>query len=203
MLAEAEIEQKLREKLSAARWAHSRRVQATAGRLALKYGADVGRARLAGLVHDCAKGMTAAELMNAASLFGLKPDRVEIEQPDLLHGPVGAGLCRREFGITDEAVLSAVSKHTTGDGKMAVLEKIIYIADYTEPGRVFPGVGRLRAAAERDLDCAVLLAADQTIRYVTVRGWLLHPRTLAAREAARQKVVRKGVNCHDDANKIE
>lgn len=203
MLAETAIELRLRAMLTAECCAHSLGVRATAGYLAQKYGADIAGARLAGLVHDCAKNMSEAELVRAARAFGLKPDRIELAQPDLLHGPVGARLCREEFGIEDAAVLSAVTKHTTGDGTMTLLEKIVYIADYIEPDRAFPGVGILRAAAERDLDCAVLLAADQTIRYVTAQGWLLHPRTMAAREAARREVVRKGVNCYDDRNKTK
>jgi len=195
MLAEAEIEHRLCTMLAADRYAHSLGVRAAAGTLAQKYGTDVAAARLAGLVHDCAKGLPEAEMVCTARAFGLQPDAVELAQPDLLHGPVGARICQAEFGIEAAAILSAVSKHTTGDGAMTRLEKIIYVADYIEPGRAFPGVGILRAAAERDLDCAVLLAAEQTIRHVTTRGYLLHPRTLAARETARREVVRKGVNC--------
>ncbi len=197
MVTGDEIIEKLAVMLSPRRWHHSLGVQATAGQLAERFGADVGQARLAGLVHDCAKGLGGQELLGLAKSFGLSVDAIELAEPDLLHGPVGACLCETLFGITDPEVLAAVRVHTTGDAGMTLLQKIIYLADYIEPGRDFPGVGRLRELAERNLNLAVVQAASQTIRFVTERGRTLHPRTLAARDELVREIARKGVGSND------
>jgi predicted HD superfamily hydrolase involved in NAD metabolism len=200
MLLEQEINHRLAIALTFPRYQHSLRVQETAGILAVRYGADPVRARLAGLVHDCAKGMAPDELLRRAICCGITPDAVEEVDPELLHGPVGACLCAREFGISDPEILGAVRKHTTGDGQMTRLEKIIYLADYIEPGRTYPGIDILRNLADRDLDCAVLHAASLTIRFVSTRGKLLHPRTLAVRESLSREIAHKGVDCFDRGN---
>lgn len=149
--------------------------------LAQRFGADEEQAGLAAILHDAAKNMGAAELLSLARQDGMIVDIVQQQAPDLLHGPVAAVLARRELSVAEEAVLRAVAIHTTGAPAMSVLDKVIYLADYIEPGRDFPGVEELRRLAARDLDEAVLAAMDGTLHHVIDRGLLIHPLTVEAR----------------------
>ena len=71
--------------------------------------------------------------------------------------------------------------HTTGDRDMTLLDKIIFLADYIEPNRNFDGVEDLREAAYKNLDEAVIMALDETIKYVIDKGQLLYQKTVIAR----------------------
>ncbi len=169
------------ERLSPSRLAHTRGVVKAAQDLARRFGADEEKARLAAILHDGAKNLEGPRLLSLARQEGIIVDIVQQQAPDLLHGPVAAALARREVNVQDEAVLHAVAVHTTGAPDMSALDKVIYLADYVEPGRDFPGVEALRQAADRDLDRAVLQAMDGTLRYVIDRGRLIHPLTVEAR----------------------
>lgn len=169
---------------------HSLGVVTAAAYLAERWGADSVQARLAGLLHDCAKGMQGDELLQWSLAFGIVRDDTERTCPDLLHGPVGALLAWKEYGVTDVEVLQAIRLHTLGAEGMRLLDKIIYLADYIEAGRDFPGVEELRAAAEEDLNLAVLKAMEGTIRYVLARGLPLHPQTVRARSSLLAEVAR-------------
>lgn len=149
--------------------------------LADRYGADREKARIAGLVHDCARDLPRNILLKRVLEFGIVLDEIEEQETGLLHGPVGAHLASCIFGITDKDVFTSVYYHTTGRARMSLLEKIVYLADYVEPGRHFPGVEELRVWAQRDLNVAILRATDSTLKYVIERGGLIHPRTVEAR----------------------
>lgn len=82
------------------------------------------------------------------------------------HGLVGASFVERELGITDAEILHAIRVHTTGAAKMSLLDKIIYVADYIEPGRDFPGVQDARAIAWADLDEAVAFETKHTLAHL-------------------------------------
>ncbi|HHY93164.1 MAG TPA: HD domain-containing protein [Firmicutes bacterium] len=187
-----ELTDRLAAHLTPDRLQHSLGVVETAARLAVRWGAAVAQARLAGLLHDCAKGLTADELLQWAAAFGIVRSDTEIACPDLLHGPVGALLAWKEYGVTDRAVLTAIRLHTLGAPDMGLLDKLIYLADYIEPGRAFPGVEDLRRRAEQDLNQAVLRAMDGTIRYVLERGLPLHPQTVAARNQLLREAAETG-----------
>lgn len=174
---------KLARELSPERLEHSLGVAEDGVHLARRWGANEEQVRLAGLLHDCAKGMSPAELLQWALAFDIVRDDTERACPDLLHGPVGALLAWKEYGVTDAAVLSAIRLHTLGGEGMSLLERIIYLADYIEPGRAFPGVEELRVLAEQDLNLALLRAMEGTIRYVLERGLPLHPQTVRARNS--------------------
>ena len=175
------IKQSLQQMLSPERYRHSLGAAEAAAQLAKRYDASVEKAQMAGLVHDCGKSPSRNILLNRVLEFGIVMDEIEEVESHLLHGPVSAELARREFGITDEEMLSAIRYHTTGRVWMSLLEKIVYLADYVEPNRSFPGVDELREAACRDLDGAVLRAMDLTLMHVIERGLMIHPRTVAAR----------------------
>jgi predicted HD superfamily hydrolase involved in NAD metabolism len=176
-----DIKERLQQMISADRYTHSLGVAEAATGLAQLYGASVEKARIAGLVHDCGKSESKNILLNRVLEFGIVMDEIEQVETHLLHGPVSAELARREFGIDDEEVLSAIRHHTTGRVWMSLLEKIVYLADYIEPGRCFPGVDELRELACQDLDTALIRAMDLTLAHVIRRGLLIHPQTVKAR----------------------
>ncbi|WP_333860076.1 bis(5'-nucleosyl)-tetraphosphatase (symmetrical) YqeK [Clostridium sp.] len=181
MWSEEEIKKYLKERLSEKRYEHSLNVKKTAVKLAETYKGEVEKAALAGLVHDCAKHMSDDEILSLADKNGIFVDEVSRLNPKLLHGNVGSVVAKKIMGVFDQEVLSAVACHTTGKKNMNLLEKIIYIADYIEPARNFPGVEELRKKAFIDLDGAILDAFNNTIQVVINRGQLLHLNTIEGR----------------------
>ena len=173
----------LSNELRPARFRHSRDVSRTAVRLAEVWNADIEQARLAGILHDCARNLKGEDLLNSAKANGLMPSELENLQPALIHATLGAVLAEQRFGITNPVVLQAIRRHTTGAANMSLLDKIIYLADCIEPGRNFTGVQALRGLAEKNLDLAVLSAYDHSIRYVVDSGSLLHPATVEGRNS--------------------
>jgi predicted HD superfamily hydrolase involved in NAD metabolism len=178
-----EITNQLEKKLSPKRFKHCLGVSKTAGKLAEMYGGNKDKAVLAGLVHDCAREMPSNILLKTAEAFGIVVNDVERRDPMLLHAPVGAFIARQEYGVDDPEVCRAVMVHTTGDSVMSLLDNIVFLADYIEPGRSFPGVEKLRALAKTDLQQALLAAYDQTLRYLISERELVHPATLEGRNA--------------------
>ncbi|MFZ5827092.1 MAG: bis(5'-nucleosyl)-tetraphosphatase (symmetrical) YqeK [Bacillota bacterium] len=177
------MEEAVSQQLRGERLAHTYRVLEAARALGVRYGADADQVSVAALMHDYAKAMKPAELLDHARQRNLIVDPAEEAQPHLLHGPVAAALLREQGLVTDPAVLDAIRYHTTGRAEMSLLEKVIWLADYIEPGRSFPGVEQIRAEAEHDLDLALLHALDNSIVYVIQRGWPLHLYSIYARNA--------------------
>jgi len=182
-IKEEEIIKRLKAILSSKRYQHSLGVRDTAVKLAQLYGVDLGKASLAGLVHDWAKDLTDELLLKKAEQFGILVDNICLVCPNLLHGPVGAELISRELGIQDQEIREAVAQHTMGSEKMSTLAKIIFVADYIEPNRNYPGIDRLRKIAFKKLDLAVLMAAEQTIKYLLEKKEIIHPQTVLTRNA--------------------
>lgn len=181
MWNEEKIINYLNENLKKKRIKHSLGVRDTAVELAKIYCADIEKARLAGLVHDCAKNLNNEEMLNIAEKSGYTISMVCRKNYTLLHGAAGAYIAKTIMGIDDDEIINAVKYHTTGRENMSILEKIIYIADYTEPNRNFPGVEKLRLLSFENLDKALLRAFDNTIKYVVDNGQLLHYDTIKAR----------------------
>jgi predicted HD superfamily hydrolase involved in NAD metabolism len=182
-----EIRKKLAKTLSAKRLKHSVGVSTTAVRLAGMYGADPEKACLAGLVHDCAREMSNNILLQTAGAFGIVVTDVDKCEPVLLHAPVGAAIACRDYGVLDAEVLQAIVWHTTGGPVMSLLDKIIFLADFIEPGRSYPGVDRLRVLADYNLQDALLAAYDQTLEHLIAKRGLIHPATVAGRNALLTK----------------
>jgi len=176
-----EIKHKLETDMKPKRFVHSVNVMDTASRLADFYGVDRKKAEVAAILHDCARNMDKADVFETCRKYGIEVDEIQRRQPDLLHGPIAACIAKFEYGIKDEDVLEAIRVHTTGKENMTMLDKIIFIADYIEPGRDFPGVENIREWAYKDIDKAILLALESTIGYVIQRGMLLHPDTIYTR----------------------
>ncbi len=153
-------------------------------RLAERWGADVDKARRAALLHDCTKKLSLEEQLAVAERFRVPLDDMERREIKLLHAKTGAGIAEAVFG-TDEEITSAIRWHTTGRGNMTLLEKVIYLADYIEPNRDFPGVEELRRTCYEDLDAGLLLGLEMTIGEMESRNAPIHPKTLEARDALK------------------
>lgn len=181
MWNEEQMKSYLMVKLSQGRYKHSLGVKSSAEKLAKIYGADIVKAKIAGLIHDCAKEMDKLEILDICRKDGYNIDYVLEANPGLLHGAAGAIIARDVMKVRDEDILNAIKNHTTGKKDMSLLEKVIYLADYIEPSRNFPGVEDLRSAAFRSLDEALILSFDKTIEVVISRGDLIHRDTVEAR----------------------
>ncbi|MBB5263777.1 putative HD superfamily hydrolase involved in NAD metabolism [Catenibacillus scindens] len=162
-----EIQDMLREKQTGSRFVHTLGVQYTSACLAMRYGADVEKAQMAGLLHDCAKHMKPEKLLEKSRKHHLEVTHAQERNPFLLHGRVGAYVARTRYGVTDPEILGAVEWHTTGKPDMTLLEKIVFTADYIEPSRdKAPNLSRLRQISFEDLDQAVYEILAQTLDYL-------------------------------------
>lgn len=158
------------------------RVARIAERLAVAHGVDALRARLAGMLHDLARLYSAERLLRECAERGMPIDPFERANPVVLHARLGAELARERFGIDDEAVLSAIRKHTLADPVMSPLDEVVYLADGLEPGRDFAGRAELEAIAFRDLRAAMRAVLASSIAYLRGRDLAVSPQTIAAAE---------------------
>ena len=172
--------------LKAKRCAHVLGTAATAVKLAEKYGADAHRAEVAGLLHDCTKKLSMAEQLALCERYGIVLDELEKKALKLLHAKTGAALARDVFGVDDE-IYNAILWHTTGKPNMTVLEKVIYLADFIEPTRDFPGVDTLRRTVWEDLDRGLLMGLEMAVEEMQEMGSPIHVNTLTARDYLRGK----------------
>ncbi len=165
-----EIQNSIEKVVRKKRMKHILGVVEAAEELALLYGVDVEKARYAALLHDCCKEYPVEEQRRlAAEDFarrGVEVDEELLSYDALLHGLAGAVEAVDVYGIDDPEILEAVRVHTTGKVGMSPLDKIIFIADYIEVGRDFPGVNKLRKLAKQDLDVALLASYDATILHL-------------------------------------
>ncbi len=176
------MEQYLNEHIDGRRLIHSKRTADEAVSLAQRYGEDGKKALIAGLLHDIAKGVCKHGLQKVSKKYSVSVDAVEMDNPELLHGKIGAAMVKADLGIEDEDILSAIRWHTTGRAGMSMLEKIIYIADLIEPGRDFEGINDVRVLAYKDIDEAMLFALEQVMEFVKNKGFSLHPKSIEAYE---------------------
>ncbi|MDO9493831.1 bis(5'-nucleosyl)-tetraphosphatase (symmetrical) YqeK [Acetobacterium sp.] len=176
-----DIEADLKKNLTPKRFRHTMNVVAAADKMARDFGCNLDQARLAALLHDCAKNLTDQQQLDYAQKHQIKIDRISHNDPQLLHGPVGAVLAKERYGIDDAAIQNAIDCHTTGCKNMNTLDKIIYLADYIEKDRSFPEVETIRQMAETDLDGATIMALTNCICHVAQTGALIHKRTIDAR----------------------
>ena len=147
-------------------------------RLAPRYGVDPQRARLAGLLHDCAKSMPCEAMRALVQANVPDADVLEMTTSQVLHAPAGMVVARQKFGVRDPQILSAIRKHTLGGANMTAFEALIYVADVIEPNRaMYDGLARARELAETDIRAAARYCAQMTSDYVRSRHGVLHPRT--------------------------
>lgn len=188
----SQMQEKLRGMLTEKRFRHSLGVMGSAAHMAKIFGASEEKARIAGLLHDCAKDIDKAKMPDMCDALGVELDPVKREQRSLIHADLGAKLAQTEFGITDPDIIAAIRSHTLGHPQMSVLEKILYIADFVEPNRKdFPGLSELRELAELDLDLAMLAAVNSSIRYVKSQNKVLHEQSLQTQAYYTQLAAKK------------
>ena len=162
-----EIQENLRSEFKGNRFVHTLGVQYTSVCLAMRYGADLKKAELAGLLHDCAKQLPESEMVSICETYGEEISDFEYMHPFLLHGKAGACVAQKDYGINDKEVLDAMRYHTTGRPKMTQIEEIVFVADYIEPGRNHAeNLDMLRQMAFVDLKQTILIILEQTLDYL-------------------------------------
>ena len=163
---------------NAKRYEHTLGVEYTAAALAMRYGANVNDAMLAGLLHDCAKCLSDKKLIEICEKHQLPMTETERKLPFLLHGKVGGYLAEKKYGIQNREVIDAIVNHTTGRKGMSLLEKIVFVADYIEPGRKHAAnLEELRQLAFQNLDKALLRILEGTLAHLKSSGYAIDPRT--------------------------
>ena len=171
--------QKVREQLTEHRYQHTIGVMETAIVLAERFGADPRKAELAAIFHDYAKFRPKEEMRQIIVEQNMPAELLEYNS-ELWHAPVGAYLVEIEAGVTDQEVLDAIRYHTSGRIGMTLLDKIIYLADYIEPGRHFPGVEEVREMAGEDLEKALIQSMKNTIQFLMKKNQPVFPDTFNA-----------------------
>ena len=167
------------QRMKAVRFKHSKNVAKEAVRLAKKYGADVEKAELAGILHDATKETDGPEQMSLIRRAGIELTDMEKDSPKLWHAISGSAYTQVELGITDKEVIDAIRYHTTGRAGMTLLEKVIFVADFTSADRDFEGVDRIRRIADKSLDEAVLEGMSFTMSDLALRKLTIAPDTFA------------------------
>lgn len=174
----------------ARRFEHTLGVEFTSAALAMRYGASVRDAQTAGLLHDCAKCLTDRERVSICQKNNISMTELEMENPFLLHAKVGAFLAREWYGVTDQDILNAIHNHTTGRPGMSLLEKIVFIADYMEPGRNHaPNLEEIRSMAFADLDQTLLKILGDTLDYLDGGNGDVDPMTRKTWEYYKEKAA--------------
>lgn len=186
-----DIYKDLEQRISPKRFRHICGVVETAEQLAKLYGADPKKARLAALLHDCAKEEPLDAMQAIVKVEGLSLDATMLGSGALLHGPAGAVLARTRYGVEDPDVLEAIRLHTIGQADMTLLDKVIFLADYIEPNRDFPGVDDLRKIAFKDLNQGVLAGYDMTIKHLIDQKAFIYEPTIVGRNGLLQEMQSK------------
>lgn len=183
------IYQAVQQELPKSRWEHSLRVVDTAVKLAEIQGMSIHRVKVAAILHDYCKYWPESELLHWMKQ-GKYPDDY-LRYNKVWHAFVGAEVARAKFSIEDEEVLDAIRFHTSGRPGMTLIEKIIYLADYIEPGRSFVGLDEVRDLAQVNIDEALLKAIENTIITLIKRKQRVFPLTLHARNDLVDQIARE------------
>lgn len=161
------LRKKLKDILSKSRFEHTLGVEFTAASLAMRYECNIDDARIAGLLHDCAKCTDDSEKLSECKKYNIEITPVEKKCLYLLHSKLGAYYAKTIYGIEKEEIINAIKYHTTGRPNMTLLEKIIFVADYIEPARnKAPRLQDIRKEAFIDIDSCVLMILSDTINYL-------------------------------------
>ena len=181
------IQAKLETQLDDSRYKHTIGVMQTAEQLAKTYGYSIEKAMLAGLLHDCAKCLSHEEKVSLCNQYNVEISISEMKHKSLLHAKVGAILAKQLYNIDDPEILHAICVHTTGEPNMSLLDKIIYVADYIEPGRdQAPNLEILREIAYKNINQCVALISYDTLEYLKTKEWAIDPTTELTYEFYRQ-----------------
>lgn len=169
----------IKDNVNSKRYIHSLGVCYTAANLAMRYNYDLDKAMIAGILHDCAKGIEYDKLIKKCNTNGIKVSEADIKCPELLHSKYGAYLIEHKLNVKDKDIINAVYYHTTGRPNMTLLEKIIFISDYIEPSRNnLPQLDEIRYEAYLNIDKAIAMICNGSIQYLKSKGSLIDEATI-------------------------
>lgn len=172
------IRKTLEKKLDNKRFEHTLGVAYTAAVMASQFEVDVNSALLAGYLHDCAKTLSDEKKLSFCQKYNIPVTDTELKNPSLLHAKIGGFMAMDNYGVSDIDVVNAIMNHTTGRPEMSDLEKIVYIADYIEPGRRnLPNLDKIRKMAFMDLDRAMLMILTDTLEYLNLTQTVIDTKT--------------------------
>lgn len=183
----AEMKKKLKKALDKERYEHTKGVMYTAASLAMAHGSSIEDAMTAGLLHDCAKCIPNDEKIALCEKHHIIVSAAEEANPSLLHAKLGALLAEIEYDITNPEILHAIKVHTTGEPDMSLLDKIIFISDYIEPGRdKAPNLDKVRKIAFKDLNACMAQILRDTLIYLKQGHGSIDPTTELTYEFYKQ-----------------
>lgn len=165
----------IKSKMGDYRYTHCLNVSKEAKKLAKLYGADEEKAALAGILHDITKEMPKEEQLKIITDSGIILDNIQKNAPKLWHGISGSVYVKNNLNIDDEDILNAIRYHTTGRAGMSLLEKIIFVADFTSQERTYKGVSTMRKKSRKSLDEAMLYGFKFTFTDLSKREIAIHP----------------------------
>ena len=175
------LQNKMKDILDKDRYNHTVGVSYTAAALAMRYKADMEKAQLAGLLHDCAKNMSGTEMLAMCYQSNIPCSDMEVRNPSLLHARLGGFIARNTYQIQDDEIIKAITLHTTGAPRMSLLDKIIYVADFIEPNRdKVPSLNEIRKTAFEDIDKGMLMIMRSTLQYLKQLEADIDPMTIDA-----------------------
>ena len=172
------LQKQMKEELSEDRFEHTLGVMYTAESLAMRYGVDMTKAAVAGLLHDCAKCIPNAQKLKMCKKHDIEITEMEEKNPSLLHAKLGAYMAEAAYGVDDPEILSAIKWHTTGKPDMSMLDIIIYMADYIEPNRdKAPNLKQIRKLCFENIEEALYQVLEGTLEYLSDRPDMIDPMT--------------------------
>lgn len=179
-----ELKDIVKSKMSNKRFAHTLGVVQMAEKLAIKYGADIEKVRVAALLHDICKEMEIdLQIKICRDFFKEEIGLENLDNKEILHSFVGSYWVEKNLYIDDRDILLAIKNHTLGDEKMSLIEKIVYLADGIELGRSYPSVDKIRKMAFENLDKAILFELDKKEEFLKTIGKNIHIKTKLFRES--------------------
>ena len=175
-----EYEQEVKRHLTEKRFYHSQCVADSAAALAAQYGADVERARLAGILHDVMKDTPPEEQLKLIEKSDIILTQAERRNIKLWHAIAGAVFARDVLGLKDQEIVDAIACHTGGKSGMTLFEKVLFVADYISADRDYPGVEKLREAAKDSLEAVIVEGVAFTVPERMDERLTLEPRSIDA-----------------------
>lgn len=181
MMMFEKINLKLKNILSEERYQHSWQVSKLAEEIAESYHIPSEKAKISGLIHDCAKDFSYHELQNLMEKYHIHLTEIEKCIPGIWHAYVGAELAKELFEIHDQEMFNAIKYHSTGFISLSLLGKIVYVADKIEPGRKMNHTGKIKEMVWSDIDQAMLVLLNLELEYLISKNEVIHPNTFETR----------------------
>lgn len=188
VLTVKECEEIIEPFLSESRFYHSKCVSRKAGELAEKYGADVRKSEIAGMLHDIMKDTDPEEQLKIINSFGIMMSKAEIRNKKLYHAISGHAYVKHVLKLDDEEILGAIRWHTSGKSDMSLLEKVIFVADFISADRDYEGVEEMRELAEKSLEHAILEGVSFTIKELLQNESYIDENSVGAYNDALEKL---------------